>query len=150
VRATAWLAFYFVARPELLDLLRSAEVLLQATRAAVVLCRFFVLAAAFEAARDLLFLDSEPDQSIVGLVLAALSLTVMPCLAWAKRRTADHLHSPTLRTDATETLLCSWLSAALLGGLVLNARADHSGRQRGQVPQPRWRRRGRILLIGRG
>lgn len=113
---------------------------------------FFVLPAyvAFEAARDLLFLDSEPDQSIVGLVLAALSLTVMPCLAWAKRRTADHLHSPTLRTDATETLLCSWLSAALLGGLVLNARADHSGRQRGQVPQPRWRRRGRILLIGRG
>jgi divalent metal cation (Fe/Co/Zn/Cd) transporter len=113
---------------------------------------FFVLPAyvAFEAARDLLFLDSEPDQSIVGLVLAALSLTVMPCLAWAKRRTADHLHSPTLRTDATETLLCSWLSAALLGGLVLNVIADslraptRSG-SAAPVASP-----GRILLMGRG
>jgi divalent metal cation (Fe/Co/Zn/Cd) transporter len=84
---------------------------------------FFVLAAyvAFQAVRDLFFVDSEADQSTVGIVLAALSLTVMPALAWAKRRTAAQLHSPTLRADATETLLCSWLSAALLGGLVLNA-----------------------------
>jgi divalent metal cation (Fe/Co/Zn/Cd) transporter len=55
---------------------------------------FFVLAAAFEAAWDLLFVDSEPDQSTVGLVLAALSLTVMPSLAWAKRRTADQCTPP--------------------------------------------------------
>jgi divalent metal cation (Fe/Co/Zn/Cd) transporter len=86
---------------------------------------FFVLAAyvAFEAVRDLFFVDGEADQSTIGIVLAALSLAVMPALAWAKRRTADQLHSPTLRADATETLLCSWLSAALLGGLVLNALA---------------------------
>lgn len=86
---------------------------------------FFVLAAymAFEAVRDLFFVDSEANDSTVGIVLAALSLAVMPALAWAKRRTADQMHSPTLRADATETLLCSWLSAALLGVLVLNAMA---------------------------
>lgn len=84
---------------------------------------FFVLAAyvSIEAARDLFFVDAEADESTVGIVLAALSLTVMPALAWAKKRTAVQLGSPTLRADATETLLCSWLSAALLVGLVLNA-----------------------------
>jgi divalent metal cation (Fe/Co/Zn/Cd) transporter len=84
---------------------------------------FFVLAAyvAFEALRDLFFVHAEADESPVGIVLAALSLTVMPLLAWGKKRTADALHSPTLRADATETLLCSWLSLALLVGLVLNA-----------------------------
>lgn len=84
---------------------------------------FFVLAAyvTVEAIRSLFFTDRDADQSTVGIVLAALSLAVMPALAWAKWRTADRLGSPTLRADATETLLCSWLSATLLGGLVLNA-----------------------------
>lgn len=84
---------------------------------------FFVLAAyvSVEAVRDLFFIDAEPDESTVGITLAALSLLFMPVLAWAKNRTADQLGSPTLRADATETLLCSWLSAALLAGLVLNA-----------------------------
>lgn len=45
----------------------------------------------------------------------------MPALAWAKRRTALALGSPTLRADAKETFLCAWLSAALLAGLALNA-----------------------------
>lgn len=84
---------------------------------------FFVLAAyvSVEAVRDLFFIGTEPDESAVGIALAALSLVVMPLLAWAKNRTADQLGSPTLRADAIETLLCSWLSAALLAGLVLNA-----------------------------
>ena len=84
---------------------------------------FFVLAAyvVVEAARDLFFVDAEADESPIGIALASLSLAVMPALAWAKRRTADRLHSPTLRADATQTLLCSWLSAALLVGLGLNA-----------------------------
>ena len=70
---------------------------------------FFVLAAyvVVEAGRDLLG--------------AALSLAAMPTLAWAKRRTALALGSPSLRADAQETLLCAWLSAALLAGLALNA-----------------------------
>ena len=84
---------------------------------------FFVLATyvVFEAARDLFFADGDADESTVGIVLAALSLAVMPTLAFAKRRTAVALGSPTLRADAQETFLCAWLSAALLAGLVLNA-----------------------------
>jgi divalent metal cation (Fe/Co/Zn/Cd) transporter len=84
---------------------------------------FFVLAAyvTFQSVRDLFFIDSQADESTVGIVLAALSLVVMPGLALAKRRTADQLGSPTLRADSRETLLCAWLSAALLLGLVFNA-----------------------------
>jgi divalent metal cation (Fe/Co/Zn/Cd) transporter len=84
---------------------------------------FFVLAAyvAVEAGRDLFVVDDEAAGSAVGIVLAALSLGVMPALAWAKRRTATELGSPTLRADARETFLCAWLSAALLAGLALNA-----------------------------
>jgi divalent metal cation (Fe/Co/Zn/Cd) transporter len=84
---------------------------------------FFVLAAyiTIEAVRDLFFVDSEAGESIVGIVLAVLSLIVMPALAIAKRRVATALGSPTLRADAAETMLCAWLSLVLLGGLVLNA-----------------------------
>ena len=84
---------------------------------------FFVLAAyvVAESARDLLFAGVESEESAVGIVLAALSLVVMPVLAVAKRRTASGLGSPTLRADAAETMLCSWLSAVLLVGLLLNA-----------------------------
>ena len=84
---------------------------------------FCVLAAyvAFEATRDLFFSGVEADTSTVGIVLAGLSLAVMPTLAWAKRRTATELGSPTLRADSQETFLCAWLSAALLAGLALNA-----------------------------
>lgn len=83
---------------------------------------FFVLAAyiIIEAARDLFVVDTQPGESTVGIVLATLSLMVMPLLAIAKRRTATKLRSPTLRADAAETMLCAWLSAVLLGGLVLN------------------------------
>jgi divalent metal cation (Fe/Co/Zn/Cd) transporter len=83
---------------------------------------FFVLAAyvVVGAGRDLLGAGGEAGGSTVGIVLAALSLAVMPTLAWAKRRTALALDSPTLRADAQETLLCAWLSAALLAGLALN------------------------------
>lgn len=84
---------------------------------------FFVLAAyvTVESTRDLFFTAGEADESTIGIVLATLSLLVMPALALAKRRTADALGSPTLRADSRETLLCAWLSAALLGGLILNA-----------------------------
>lgn len=84
---------------------------------------FFVLATyvVVESARDLFFSTAEADASPVGIVLAALSLAVMPALAWAKQHTASQLGSPTLRADSQETFLCAWLSAALLAGLVLNA-----------------------------
>jgi divalent metal cation (Fe/Co/Zn/Cd) transporter len=84
---------------------------------------FFVLATyvVIESTRDLFFSGGSADESIVGIVLAAVSLVVMPALGWAKRRTALALPSPTLRADAKETFVCAWLSAALLAGLVLNA-----------------------------
>jgi divalent metal cation (Fe/Co/Zn/Cd) transporter len=84
---------------------------------------FFVLAGyiVIEAGRDLFITDSQANESPIGIALAALSLAVMPVLAWAKRHTAERLGSHTLHADAAETLLCSWLSATLLAGLVLNA-----------------------------
>ena len=83
---------------------------------------FFALASyvIIEAIRELV-VGSEAEESTVGLVLAAVSLLVMPLLAWAKRRTGQELGSPVLVADSTETALCSYLSAILLGGLVLNA-----------------------------
>ena len=83
---------------------------------------FFALAAytITEATRDLLDGDHAAT-SLVGVVLAAVSLLVMPALAVAKRRTGRQLGNNVVVADSTETALCSYLSAILLGGLVLNA-----------------------------
>ena len=62
-----------------------------------------------------------PDASPVGIALAIASLVVMPALSWAKARTARALGSRTVAADGAQTLLCSYLSAALLAGLVANA-----------------------------
>lgn len=62
-----------------------------------------------------------PTASPVGIALAAVSLVVMPLLAWAKLRTAKGLGSGALHAEAKETLACAYLSLALLVGLVLNA-----------------------------
>ena len=58
---------------------------------------------------------------LVGIVLAAVSLAVMPFLSWAQRRTGRALGSNAVVADSTQTLLCTYLSAVLLVGLVLNA-----------------------------
>ncbi|SOE02037.1 cation diffusion facilitator family transporter [Blastococcus haudaquaticus] len=83
---------------------------------------FFALAAfvAVESARAL-FSGSEPDASPVGIGLAVASLVVMPFLSWAQRRTGRALGSGAVVADGTQTLLCTYLSAVLLVGLVLNA-----------------------------
>jgi divalent metal cation (Fe/Co/Zn/Cd) transporter len=85
-------------------------------------CSFFALAAyvAFESVRALLF-GGEPDASPVGIGLAAASLVIMPFLSWAQRRTGRALGSNAVVADSTQTLLCTYLSAVLLVGLVLNA-----------------------------
>jgi len=62
-----------------------------------------------------------PHPSLGGLILAVVSLLVMPWLARAKRRTGEELGSAALVGDARETLACAWLSVALLVGLGLNA-----------------------------
>ena len=62
-----------------------------------------------------------PQESIVGIVLAAVSLIVMPLLVRAKRKVARGIKSGALMADSKQTELCTYLSAILLGGLLLNA-----------------------------
>lgn len=61
-----------------------------------------------------------PEASTVGVVLAAVSLVVMPVLSWVERRTGRELGSASAVADSRQTLLCAWLSGVLLLGLVLN------------------------------
>jgi divalent metal cation (Fe/Co/Zn/Cd) transporter len=68
-----------------------------------------------------LAIGEQPGESAVGLVLAVVSLVVMPLLARAKRQVGRQLGSRALQADATETDLCVWLSAILLAGLGLNS-----------------------------
>jgi divalent metal cation (Fe/Co/Zn/Cd) transporter len=68
-----------------------------------------------------LFFGAEPESSPVGIGLAIASLGIMPFLSWAQRRTGRALGSATVVADSTQTLLCTYLSAVLLVGLVLNA-----------------------------
>lgn len=63
----------------------------------------------------------EPDSSIVGIILAAVSLAIMPALSAAQRRTGRELGSGTVVADSKQTLLCTYLSVVLLGGLLVNA-----------------------------
>lgn len=89
----------------------------------VIAVSFYVLAAyvTFEAVRALVG-GSEAGHSTVGLVLAGLSLAVMPGLSWAQRRAGRELGSATAVADSKQTLLCTYLSAVLLVGLALNSR----------------------------
>ena len=83
---------------------------------------FFGLAAyvTFESVRALFF-GGEPEASPVGIGLAIASLIIMPFLSWAQRRTGRALGSGAVIADSTQTLMCTYLSAVLLVGLVLNA-----------------------------
>ena len=69
----------------------------------------------------LLLTGTRPESSLVGVLLTALSLIVMPLLARAKLGVASSLESRALRADAHETIVCAWLSATTLLGLGLNA-----------------------------
>ena len=83
---------------------------------------FLVLAVyvLIDASRTLLVRE-HPDVSTIGIVVAAGSLVVMPLLARAKRRVAAQLTSSALTAEARQTQICTYLSAILLGGLLLNA-----------------------------
>ncbi|WP_262057264.1 cation transporter [Streptomyces sp. STR69] len=63
----------------------------------------------------------EADRSFVGIALAAVSLAVMPFLSAAQRRAGRELGSASAVADSKQTLLCTYLSAVLLTGLVANA-----------------------------
>lgn len=62
-----------------------------------------------------------PKESLVGIILAAVSLVVMPLLVKAKREVARGINSGALMADSKQTELCTYLSAILLAGLLLNA-----------------------------
>jgi Co/Zn/Cd efflux system component len=87
----------------------------------VIAISFFALAAfvATDAVRALTG-GEEAQHSTPGIVIAALSLAIMPLLSWAQRRAGRELGSRTAVADSKQTLLCTYLSAVLLIGLVLN------------------------------
>ncbi len=68
-----------------------------------------------------LYYQETPERSLVGIILAIASLIVMPLLTRAKRRVARELNSTAMAADAKQTEFCTYLSAILLGGLLLNA-----------------------------
>jgi len=83
---------------------------------------FFALAAyvAVDAVLSL-FGVGEARPSLIGIVLAAASLVIMPVLSLTQRRTGRELGSLSAVADSKQTLLCTYLSAVLLVGLVLNS-----------------------------
>jgi len=83
---------------------------------------FFALAAyvGFESIRALVT-GSEAESSLVGIGLAIASLLIMPFISWAQLRTGKALGSNAVVADGTQTLLCTYMSAALLAGLLLNS-----------------------------
>ena len=83
---------------------------------------FFGLAlyVSVDAARSLLGVG-EAKHSVIGITLAAVSLVVMPVLSWAQRRAGRELGSLSAVADSKQTLLCTYLSAVLLVGLLLNS-----------------------------
>jgi divalent metal cation (Fe/Co/Zn/Cd) transporter len=83
---------------------------------------FLALAAyiAYESVTDL-WSKRASEHSIPGIILACVSLVVMPLLSRAKRRVGQALGSAAMRADAKQTEFCTYLSAILLAGLLLNA-----------------------------
>lgn len=87
----------------------------------VIAIAFFALAAYVVITSGFaLVTGSEPESSAVGIVLAAVSVAVMPALSYAERRAGRELGSATAVADSRQTLICTYLSAAVLVGLVLN------------------------------
>ena len=83
---------------------------------------FLALSAyiAYESVADLIS-QKAPEHSIPGIILACVSLIVMPILSRAKKRVGKELSSSAMNADAKQTDFCVYLSAILLAGLILNA-----------------------------
>ncbi|MFE5480945.1 cation transporter [Streptomyces sp. NPDC056527] len=116
VSSAAAVAWQFSARDHAV---REAR---EKTTLRIIAVSFFALATyvAFDALRALAG-TGEADPSVPGIVIAALSLAIMPFLSAAQRRAGRELGSASAVADSKQTLLCTYLSAVLLVGLVLNA-----------------------------
>ena len=116
VSSAAAVAWQFSAREHAV---REAR---EKTALRIIAISFFALAVyvTVDAARALTG-TGEAERSIPGIVLAALSLAVMPFLSLAQRRAGRELGSASAVADSKQTLLCTYLSAVLLVGLLLNA-----------------------------
>ena len=88
----------------------------------VIALAFFALAA-YTVVSSTLSLTGvvTPETSVVGIVLASVSVVVMPFLSLLERRTGKELGSASVVANSKQTLICSLLSASLLIGLVANA-----------------------------
>ncbi|WNF28315.1 cation transporter [Streptomyces sp. C11-1] len=116
VSSAAAVAWQFSAREHAV---REAR---ERTALRIIALSFFTLAAyvAADAVRALTG-SSEAERSLIGIGVAALSLAIMPFLSAAQRRAGRALGSASAVADSKQTLLCTYLSAVLLVGLVLNA-----------------------------
>lgn len=88
----------------------------------IIALSFFALAGyvTVESVRSLIG-GQDAEHSTVGIMLAAVSLMIMPLLSYAQRRAGRELGSTSAVADSRQTLLCTYLSGALLAGLLLNS-----------------------------
>jgi divalent metal cation (Fe/Co/Zn/Cd) transporter len=88
----------------------------------LVAIQFFLLApyVAIEATRSLID-GARPDESLIGIALAATSVVLMPLLGRAKQRIGSRIGSSATASEGKQNLLCAYLAAALLVGLLGNA-----------------------------
>ncbi|NEE08212.1 cation transporter [Streptomyces sp. SID7499] len=116
VSSAAAVAWQFAARDHAVREAREHRTL------RIIAVSFFALAAyvTLDAVRALTG-TGEAEPSIPGVVIAALSLAIMPFLSAAQRRAGRELGSASAVADSKQTLLCTYLSAVLLAGLLLNA-----------------------------
>jgi hypothetical protein len=88
----------------------------------IIAVAFFALAAYVTVDSLLTLLHREPpSSSAMGIIIAVLSVVIMPTVSFLERRAGIELGSASAIADSKQTLVCAWLSVALLIGLVLNA-----------------------------
>jgi len=99
----------------------AAEEKLEKRATRLVAITFFILGAyvLFQSVKNLVLADI-PAPSLPGIVIALVSMVVMPVLAWQKSKTGKQINSRALVADSKETLACAFLSVALLLGLGAN------------------------------
>ncbi|MBI2027877.1 MAG: cation transporter [Deltaproteobacteria bacterium] len=73
----------------------------------------------YDSIRKLYFREA-PEATLIGIIIAVLSILIMPFLFMAKKKVAEELHSQSFAADSKQTLICSMLSVSLLAGLGLN------------------------------